>query len=125
MTMHLVRGMTSLNTKKQHAKKKTAKQIAAEVAHEATLKRLGVGRSPMPTDKYGKRVGIYEIPDYSKERQGLVPTSNKVAGNGAAKERNVYTGTEIMGIGTMHKSNAVPIRRDSNDAIDIANMRRN
>jgi hypothetical protein len=35
----------------------------------------------------------------------------------------VYTGTKIMGIGTMHKSNAVPIFSDE-EAQDIAKMRR-
>jgi hypothetical protein len=35
----------------------------------------------------------------------------------------VYTGTLIKGIGTMHKSNAVPIFSDE-EAIDIAKMRR-
>jgi hypothetical protein len=35
----------------------------------------------------------------------------------------VYTGTMIKGIGTMHKSNAVPIFSDE-EAIDIAKMRR-
>ena len=35
----------------------------------------------------------------------------------------VYTGTKIKGIGTMHKSNAVPIFSDE-EAVAIANMRR-
>lgn len=35
----------------------------------------------------------------------------------------VYTGTEMLGIGQMHKSNAVPIFRQQ-DAKDLANMRR-
>jgi hypothetical protein len=35
----------------------------------------------------------------------------------------VYTGTKIIGIGTMHKSNAVPIFSDE-QAQDIAKMRR-
>ena len=35
----------------------------------------------------------------------------------------VYTGTAIKGIGTMHKSNAVPIFSNE-DAVDIAKMRR-
>ena len=39
-----------------------------------------------------------------------------------AKEK-VYTGTKIIGIGTMHKSNAVPIFSDE-QAQDIAKMRR-
>jgi hypothetical protein len=36
---------------------------------------------------------------------------------------NSYTGEKIKGIGTMHKSNAVPIFTD-NEAKDIASMRR-
>jgi hypothetical protein len=35
----------------------------------------------------------------------------------------VYTGTKMKGIGTMHKSNSVPIFSDE-EAIDIARMRR-
>jgi len=35
----------------------------------------------------------------------------------------VYTGTKIKGIGTMHKSNAVPVFSDE-EAIDISKMRR-
>jgi hypothetical protein len=34
-----------------------------------------------------------------------------------------YTGTKIKGIGTMHKSNAVPVFSDE-EAKDIASMRR-
>ena len=36
---------------------------------------------------------------------------------------NVYTGTKMLGIGTLHKSNAVPIFTDE-EAKDQANMRR-
>jgi hypothetical protein len=35
----------------------------------------------------------------------------------------IYTGTKVKGIGTMHKSNAVPIFSDE-EAIDISKMRR-
>ena len=37
--------------------------------------------------------------------------------------QNTYTGDKIKGIGTMHKSNAVPVFTD-NEAKDIASMRR-
>ena len=63
-----------------------------------------------------------EFPDLSVESK--YQTSDRICGNGFKKRVGVYTGTEIMGIGTLHKSNAVPIRKDSNDAIDQANMRR-
>ena len=36
---------------------------------------------------------------------------------------NVYTGTAMLGIGTLHKSNAVPIFSNE-EVIDQANMRR-
>jgi hypothetical protein len=39
------------------------------------------------------------------------------------KANPVYTGTKVKGIGTMHKSNAVPIFSDE-EAVAIATMRR-
>lgn len=39
------------------------------------------------------------------------------------KDAPVYTGTAMKGIGTMHKSNSVPVFSDE-EAIEIARMRR-
>ena len=39
------------------------------------------------------------------------------------KADTLYTGTKIKGIGTMHKSNAVPVFSDE-EAVDISRMRR-
>jgi hypothetical protein len=47
-------------------------------------------------------------------------TGNGVATKAAPK---VYTGTKVMGIATMHKSNAVPVF-NSEEAVDISKMRR-
>lgn len=122
MTMSLVRGMTSLNTRKRKASKKTAKQIQAEKDHEAWLARMGVGKTKLPTNKQGKRVGIYDIPDYSTRRV----TSDVIPAHGTSKERVQYTGNEIMGITLNHKSNYEPVRRDNKKAaVDSAQMRRN
>jgi hypothetical protein len=44
-------------------------------------------------------------------------------GNATLKAPNVYTGTKVQGIATMHKSNAVPVFSDE-EAIDISKMRR-
>ena len=44
-------------------------------------------------------------------------------GNATLKTPNVYTGTKVKGIATMHKSNAVPVFSDE-EAIDISKMRR-
>lgn len=49
--------------------------------------------------------------------------SRVTEGGSTAPVHKVYTGNKILGIGTMHKSNAVPIFSDE-EAQDIAKMRR-
>lgn len=41
----------------------------------------------------------------------------------SSKPTQMYTGTKIIGIGTLHKSNAVPVFSDD-EAKDMARMRR-
>lgn len=48
---------------------------------------------------------------------------NSGAGVAVLKPANVYTGDKMIGIGQLHKSNAVPVFR-TEDAVDIARMRR-
>ena len=55
--------------------------------------------------------------------EGSNPSGGTIPTTCIKPEPKVYTGTEIIGIGQMHKSNAVPIRRKQ-DAKDLANMRR-
>ena len=50
--------------------------------------------------------------------------SNNITGVAAKREEKQYTGNELAGIGLLHKSNLVPVRKDSNDAKEIARMRR-
>lgn len=52
-----------------------------------------------------------------------IPSLGNGMGVAAKKEAPQYTGTKIKGIGTMHKSNAVPIFSDD-EAKDISSMRR-
>jgi hypothetical protein len=52
-----------------------------------------------------------------------IPSLNSGVGVASKAEPKIYTGTKIKGIGTMHKSNAVPIFSDE-QAQDIAKMRR-
>ena len=49
--------------------------------------------------------------------------SKVTAGASTASVTKVYTGTEMLGIGQLHKSNAIPIFKKS-DAEDLAKMRR-
>lgn len=52
-----------------------------------------------------------------------IPSRNTGDGIASTKPIPQYTGTKILGIGTMHKSNAVPIFSDE-EAQDISKMRR-
>jgi len=52
-----------------------------------------------------------------------IPSQGQSTGIASLKPAPVYTGTKIKGIGTMHKSNAVPIFSDE-EAVAIATMRR-
>lgn len=88
----------------------------AKTAHEAFLKKIGY------TGKF-KGMSVNEIPNYRIESN--IPNTSDTIGIGHKKPRSVYTGDEIMGIATTHKSNMVPIRKDNKQAaIDAANMRR-
>lgn len=46
-----------------------------------------------------------------------------IKGAVSSKPPQIYTGTKIIGIGTLHKSNAIPVFSDE-EAKDIARMRR-
>jgi len=114
MTMHLVRGMSSLNSKRRKMNRKPGWK-AAQKNHEEWLKSMGI------TDKKS---------DYRYERTNLSTgprvTSDAIPGNGSTKEKMKYTGDEIAGIVVTHKSNLMPIRKDNKQAaIDAATMRRN
>lgn len=52
-----------------------------------------------------------------------IPSLPFTGGPCTKPEQKVYTGTKVKGIGTMHKSNAVPIFSDE-EAIEISKMRR-
>ena len=52
-----------------------------------------------------------------------IPSRNTGDGIGASKPTQQYTGTKMLGIGVMHKSNSVPNFSDQ-EAHDIATMRR-
>ena len=125
MTMHLVRGMTTISTKKRKAKGTTQKDRDAQAFHDKWLRKNGVHPEQLAAKKH-KDVSVNTIPDYREGSRGL-PTSDVICGHGPMKESMTYTGErQLLGIATMHKSNMVPIFADKKeDAKGIANMRRN
>ena len=52
-----------------------------------------------------------------------IPSRADSSGVAARAPDKVYTGTKVKGIGTMHKSNAVPVFSDE-EAVEISTMRR-
>ena len=123
MTMHMLPVyFTSLNTRKRRKKNKTKSLIQAEQEHQKFLERMGVGKSPKRSvaqpgsasalGAEGRKFESY----HSDQKPGWDPSMAK-------KQANVYTGTEIIGIAQMHKSNAVPIR-GKKAAVEVAKMRR-
>ncbi len=67
---------------------------------------------------------IYSLkPPPGRQMTDQIKSLDTGLGNAAKKANPIYTGDKIVGIGTMHKSNAVPIFSDS-QAKEISSMRR-
>lgn len=62
--------------------------------------------------------------DVRRESDVYYPSRDDTTGSTPRRESPRYTGTLIRGIATMHKSNAVPVMRGTNEAKEIAQMRR-
>jgi len=64
------------------------------------------------------------MPSYTYRGSDVhIPSSDSMSGSTAKVEPQKYTGTLVKGIGTMHKSNAVPVI-DEQQMKDLASMRR-
>jgi hypothetical protein len=128
--MHLHHPSLSLNGK-QKGKVKFRNAEEARKSREldeqwiALQKKWGVEAE----DKKRKRAMSAETLSYSlptpvgRSNTHHIKSLNSGAGVATLVQAKVYTGTKIKGIGTMHKSNAVPIFSDE-EAVAIANMRR-
>ena len=108
MSMHLVGPYmtTTQYSRKKRKKLPTEKQLQAQAAHDKYLRKLGY--TP-PAERKGKQES---------------PVLSVYYSSTAKRKENVYTGDELAGIGMLHKSNMVPVRKDSDDAKEIARMRR-
>ena len=124
--MHLVRGMTTTNFKKRKTKNKSKKQLEADAKHEKWLRKMNAHPDQIKENKKKNAgVSIRSIPDYSSNGN-TIPTSDVIPGGSTAPaERQIYSGERrLLGVAIMHKSNLVPVF-DSEDAKEIARMRRN
>lgn len=103
--------------KKRKPKKMNAEQRAIQSDWEKLLKKY----ETKPVKRKNVEVWtpapayVRQTPTFASRDTGFVECTKKDA--------PVYTGSAIKGIGTMHKSNAVPVFSDE-QAIEIATMRR-
>ena len=137
MTMHLQRGLSTLNTRKPKFKMTKAKESSWRddfAIYNRELKRQGQPR--LTWEEYmSMRLGKTKVskpvftplsvnnlhPRYANHVE--IPSLNTSAGNTFKRESIKYTGTLVKGIATMHKSNAIPVI-DEEQMKDISRMRR-
>jgi hypothetical protein len=92
-------------------------------AWQALLKKHEVKASTKKSNPSSLSTGYsLSIPE-GRNTTSHIKSLDTGLGVATKKEPPRYTGTKIKGIGTMHKSNAVPIFSDE-EAIEIAKMRR-
>ena len=130
MSMHM-EGPWLSTTGKYRGKKKFASSESKRKAEELEeswneiLKRQGVEQEERKRRRaMSAEPLVYNLSAPPGRTSARLPSLNTgEAGAGTYRASPQYTGTKVKGIGTMHKSNAVPIFSNE-EAHDIATMRR-
>lgn len=129
MTMHL-EGPWLSTTGKKKGKKKFRNADAAQKARQQEeswnnlLKKWGAEIEEKKKSR-AMAAPAYKAPPPYRRETPHIPSLNSDNSCGVATKapEKVYTGTNIVGIATMHKSNAVPVF-SAEDAVEISKMRR-
>jgi hypothetical protein len=129
MTMHLEGPWLSMSGKKR-GKVKFRNAEEARRARELDeswkelLKRQGVEAEQKKQSRAMKAPPLdYKLSTPPGRATSTHIPSRDTGGNATLAAPKVYTGSEMIGIGQLHKSNAIPIFKKS-DAEDLAKMRR-
>ena len=130
MSMHLHHPSLSLNGKKR-GKIKFRNAAEAQRARELEeswkelLKSQGIEQEERRRRRaMSAETLVYKLDPPPGRSTSNIPSLNTgEVGVATYKASPQYTGTKVKGIGTMHKSNAVPIFSDE-EAIEISTMRR-
>ena len=101
---------------KRKKAKPNAKQRALRASWEELLKKYEP-KKPLP-----KNLVIAKPKPYVRETTHY-PSLNSGHHDCTKKQQHQYTGDKMIGIGTLHKSNGVPVFSEQ-EALDIATMRR-
>jgi hypothetical protein len=124
-------------------KKKAPKPNATQRELAANWERLQAKHSA-PLEKGGRSKGVAIVQDVTPGRRKKIEVMTDLphmtgqerrtmfekaksrgtgVGNALKKKDSVYTGTKMLGVSVLHKSNGIPVFRDE-DIKDIARMRR-
>ena len=134
MTMHMVGPWLTTTGKKKGKKKFRNADVASKARQnaeswQAFLDKWGVkpddktsGTNVRKSTWMGPTVNSRVVVD-PRRLTNHIPSLDTGAGIAVKKEVTQYTGTAMLGIGQLHKSNAIPVF-SKEDAIDISKMRR-
>jgi N-acetylglucosamine-6-phosphate deacetylase len=122
MTMHLEGPWLSMQGKKK-GKKKFASAEAKRRAEQLEQEWQKILDSHKPKKVVAKKVTVATPTVYRRVVEKPKSLGEWVTGAVNSKPTMQYTGTKMKGIGTLHKSNAVPVFTDE-EAISLASMRR-
>lgn len=128
MSMHLEGPWLSLGGKRKGKKKfrnadEARKARELDASWKELLKRQGIEAEEKKRAKALKAPTLQYSLSAPPGRESQKINSLITPGHSTAPVHKVYTGDKIIGIATMHKSNAVPVFSDE-QAVDISRMRR-
>jgi hypothetical protein len=128
--MHLAHPSLSMSGKKRgKVKFRNAAEAARARELDASWKELLKSQGIEAEEKRRQRALKAEPLQYKlsapvgRSTSNHIPSRSTAGGTTAPVAHKQYTGTKMLGIGTMHKSNSVPVFSDQ-EAHDIATMRR-
>ena len=110
--MLIYTGQKSKQSKKQKTKQK---QAWLEYCKKFNVKKDESKFKPLQAQEVPRRLGSLLYKDMKSLETSKLDTFKR--------EKNQYTGTAMIGIASMHKSNFVPVF-DGQHAVDLAKMRR-
>jgi hypothetical protein len=127
--MHLHHPSLTLNGKRKGKQKFASaeakqKQLALQSEWEANQQKWAAMSKPTSKRVVFKSTQLSPTIPTNRTSNNHIPSLDTgVTGPVTVKQSQKYTGDKILGIGTMHKSNAVPIF-SGEQAQDISKMRR-
>jgi hypothetical protein len=105
-------------------KRKAKKPTAAQRQLEAEWDAIQAKYAPKKALKRMDTKFSYSLPTpIGRTNTHHIPSLSTAGGTTSSKPTMQYTGDKMLGIGTLHKSNAVPVFSDG-EAKEMARMRR-